>query len=403
MRILHTADWHLCDRLGRIDRTADLQARVEAVAKLCEEHAVDVLLVAGDVFSEQASVEQMTAALEHLHKTFKDFFARRGTIVAITGNHDRDGRINMVRAGMRLAAPVPGPGGHLSPGRMYLINGRFLASLEDRAGGRVQFLLVPYPTVSRYAESGDRYFTKEEENRLLHARVAGWVHGVTERPDFDVKMPTVFVAHLHVRGAEVHSLYRLTERDDVVFDPGFLPTCAYVALGHVHKPQSLHGMEHVRYCGSLDRLDFGERNDARGVLLIDLGRTGLNGRPEWLAIEPTPFHDVMIDDPDGELPLLAERYPDRARAIVRVTVDPRDSALGRDDIIRAVRGLFPRLAELRWADLERPQGDGKVAFSPRGDRATAVRDYLNERLKGAPDGAAVLALAERYLDEGGAA
>jgi exonuclease SbcD len=32
MRILHTADWHLGDRLGRIDRTDDLRRAVERVA-----------------------------------------------------------------------------------------------------------------------------------------------------------------------------------------------------------------------------------------------------------------------------------------------------------------------------------------------------------------------------------
>ena len=29
MRILHTADWHLGDRLGRIDRTEDIRQSVE--------------------------------------------------------------------------------------------------------------------------------------------------------------------------------------------------------------------------------------------------------------------------------------------------------------------------------------------------------------------------------------
>src|SRR5690349_10805469 len=54
MKILHTADWHLGDRLGRIDRTEDLRRAVERVARYCGEHQVDVLLVAGDLFSELA-------------------------------------------------------------------------------------------------------------------------------------------------------------------------------------------------------------------------------------------------------------------------------------------------------------------------------------------------------------
>src|SRR5262249_44836515 len=54
MRVLHTADWHLADRLGRIDRTADLRRAVERVAALCEAEKADLLLVAGDLFSELA-------------------------------------------------------------------------------------------------------------------------------------------------------------------------------------------------------------------------------------------------------------------------------------------------------------------------------------------------------------
>jgi hypothetical protein len=54
MRILHTADWHLGDRLGRIDRTEDLRRAVERVADYCKSECIDVLLVAGDLFSELA-------------------------------------------------------------------------------------------------------------------------------------------------------------------------------------------------------------------------------------------------------------------------------------------------------------------------------------------------------------
>jgi len=57
MRILHTADWHLGDRLGRQDRTDDLRRAVERVAGYCTSEKVDVLLVAGDIFSELAPPE----------------------------------------------------------------------------------------------------------------------------------------------------------------------------------------------------------------------------------------------------------------------------------------------------------------------------------------------------------
>ncbi len=180
MKMIHTADWHLCDRLGRIDRTEDLHTRVERVAQLCQERDADVLLIAGDVFSELASVEDMTRALMRLREAFAPFFARGGTILALTGNHDRDGRINMVRAGMTLAAPAAGRDGLLEAGRMYLLNGRAVATLAAADGGTVQFVFVPYPFASRYEISAAEYRTKEEENRLLHGRIAEWVQGLPE-------------------------------------------------------------------------------------------------------------------------------------------------------------------------------------------------------------------------------
>ena len=66
MRILHTADWHLGDRLGRIDRTGDLRRAVERVAGYCTSERVDVLLVAGDLFSEMAGPDGLRDAMRHL-------------------------------------------------------------------------------------------------------------------------------------------------------------------------------------------------------------------------------------------------------------------------------------------------------------------------------------------------
>src|SRR5262245_57963635 len=213
MRIIHTADWHLCDWLRHVNRAADLRARVEVVAERCEEHRADALLIAGDLFSEQASVEDMTEALTHLYEVFTPFFVRGGTILAVTGNHDKEARIEMLRAGMRLAAPAAGSRRFL-PGRMYVLNRPYFGTFETAAGNRVQVVLIPYPTASRYAEHGDEFRSKDEENRVLHGRVAEEIRIAGAHAEFDQALPTLLTAHLHVRGAEMHTLYKLTERDD---------------------------------------------------------------------------------------------------------------------------------------------------------------------------------------------
>ena len=71
MRILHTADWHLGDRLGRIDRTDDLRRAVERVADYCKSEQVEVLLVAGDLFSELSRPDSLRESIAHLQATFE--------------------------------------------------------------------------------------------------------------------------------------------------------------------------------------------------------------------------------------------------------------------------------------------------------------------------------------------
>ncbi len=56
MRILHTSDWHLNDRLYWIDRQPDIKNRLQELAGYLQEHAVDVMVVAGDLFSQRNSL-----------------------------------------------------------------------------------------------------------------------------------------------------------------------------------------------------------------------------------------------------------------------------------------------------------------------------------------------------------
>lgn len=393
MRLIHTADWHLCDRLGRIDRTKDLEARVEKVAALCEEHAADVLLIAGDLFSEQASVDDMTRALNHIREVFKPLFARGGTVLAITGNHDRDGRINMVRAGMTLAAPGAGAGGHLAGGRMYLINGRAVVTLAGRAGDRVQFVLVPYPFASRYDLSAAEYRGREEETRLLHSRVAEWVQAVSSKPPFDPTLPTVLAAHLHVRGSELHTLYKMTERDDVLFDFADLnPAWAYVALGHIHKPQRVDAPSPAEYAGSPLQLDFGEADDVKSFVVIDAEP----GVPA--TIRRVPYEGgrrlSTIAASLPELEARAEELRDTGWLRVRVSAPKRDP-----DLAGKVRQLLENAVVV---ELVLPEHDELATGNARPPADAPPRDlfraYFASRHGRDPD-AAVLDAFDRLLTE----
>jgi exonuclease SbcD len=404
MRIIHTGDWHLNDTLGRVNRTKDLQERVERVAAMCESTLADVLLIAGDLFCERANREEVTESLTHLRTIFKPFFTRGGTLLAITGNHDRDHVIELVRASMGLAAPIGVPiGGNLSTGRMYLFNTAWYGKLRaSNDSFDTQFVMLPYPFPARYLEESERRecHTAEEENRAMQGKIAAWFKNLPEnRSRYDETARTVLAAHIAVAGADVsRGLFRLSEKNDVQLDGGSLPVWPdYVALGHIHKAQCLRGLSHVRYCGSLDRLDIGERYDQPGVVLVEIGPDGRQREPEVLPLEPTPMYDVTITNDTLTDADLRAQYPDADRALARITVEYRSGADSRDVIERAIRAAFPRFTSIDWREAGALGDPGAQAVSPKADFRTTVRHYLERRLEHDEQRTALLDLLDDYL------
>src|SRR5262249_25541596 len=155
--------------------------------------------------------------------------------------------------------------------------------------------LMPYPTPTRYLtdESTQRYSGLDEKNRNLTRVFTEQMHALRDSEHFNADLPAVLSAHVGVRGSELHTLFRISEQEDVVFDEAQLPPgFAYAALGHVHKHQLIGGQGHVRYSGSIEKMDLGEQFDEKCVVLFDVGAEGLEGEPWTLPLESTPCYVV---------------------------------------------------------------------------------------------------------------
>ena len=407
MKILHTADWHLGDRLGRIDRTDDLRRAVERVADYCAGRQVDVLLVAGDLFSELARPEGLREAIRHVQETFRGFLRGGGTIVTLTGNHDNENFCQTLCHAMSLAAPASDDPDTLAPpGRLYLASHpTFLRLADPHECYEVQFVLMPYPTPTRYLdkEESQRYHSVEEKNKHLQSAYTAALARIREHPRFDRALPTVLSAHVHVRGGEVSTLFRISEQEDVVFESDDLPAdFAYVALAHIHKPQCIGGHAHVRYSGSIERMDLGESGDNKGVVLFEVGPEGRRGEPEVLPLESTPVYSVDIQDPRAELPLLSSSYLDAERALVHIKLKYTAGVDNLDTTLRELEKIFPRWYARDWKEsgaLDDPLTIGEAARGKSFE--DTVRDYLKAELVNHPDDEreAVLTRAELLLRE----
>jgi exonuclease SbcD len=407
MRILHTADWHLGDRLGRIDRTEDLRRAVERVGAYCREHAVDVLLVAGDLFSEMARPDGLRDAISHLQDTFGEFLHGGGTILTLTGNHDNENFCQTLQHAMSLAAPLAGKFGDLAlSGRLHLATGPTLLRLADRREGHeVQFLLFPYPTPARFFDRDNppRYQGQDERNRLLQSAYSSKLREIQASPLFNPRLPTVLSAHVHVRGGEVPTLFRITEEEDVVLDDADIPTeFAYVALGHIHKAQRISGLEHVRYSGSIERLDLGEQNDLKGVFLVDVGPQGRRGEVVQLPLEATPIYAVELRTPlKEELQRLREQHPEADRDLVRIEFT---YTAGVDDLeatLKELEEIFPRWYYRHWTEAGALGPTLTIGEAKVKSFEDTVRDYLEQELMNhdPADREAIRARAEALMCE----
>ena len=407
MKILHTADWHLNDRLGRIDRTEDLRRAVGRVAALCREEAVDVLLVAGDLFSELARPDALRETIHHWQDVFAEFLGRGGTVLTLTGNHDNENFCQTLRHAMGLAAPSIGGNGELVPhGRLYLAAEPTFLRLRDPSDEfEVQFILMPYPTPTRYllGASGQKYSDPDEKNRLLVRAFEETIQDLRKHPNYRPGVPSVLAAHANVFGAVVgESLFRITPQEDVVVNgQAFADQFAYVALGHIHKPQFL-GHEHIRYSGSIEKLDLGEAADHKSVCVFELGSAGIVGEIRVLPLPSTPVYEVSVFDPEVDLPRLKAESEGVAEHLVNIHIRYTAGKDNLEEVLKELADIYPRWYARDWKEQSQLGPSLAPAEADRGKSfADTVRDYLGSELQnhGGDEKAALLALAEELLSE----
>lgn len=263
MNILHTSDWHIGKRLMDRERLPEQIAALDEIARICDERAVDLVLVAGDVFDTYMPSAEAEQAFFH---AISRIAGERRAVVLISGNHDD---------GVRLAASAPlaaqegiylfGGGQEIAdcgggrPVRAVAAGEGYLV-VENAQGERVYINALPYPNEARLKEEKTEESYADKLRRRIERGDAGFTGG----------MPHILLSHLFVAGGKVSE----SERDIDLGGARAVPVSLfegfdYVALGHLHKPQKFGG--NVRYCGSLLQYSFDEREDKQVILLDTQG------------------------------------------------------------------------------------------------------------------------------------
>ncbi|MDZ5602248.1 exonuclease SbcCD subunit D C-terminal domain-containing protein [Pseudomonas sp. RP23018S] len=349
MRLFHTSDWHLGQSLHGQERDFEHACFFDWLLGQLQLRQPDALLIAGDLFD---TVNPPVKAQERLY----DFIVRaheqlpKLDIVMIAGNHDSGSRIELPAALMRrLRTHALGRVHWLDEGELDAE--RLLIPLTNARGKVCAWCLaLPFlrPAEVTGPQLGDDYLKGIAK---VHEQLTAAAQGKRKKDQ-----ALVAISHAHMAGGSVSED---SERSLVIGNAEALPArlfdpcIAYVALGHLHKPQQVNRESRIRYSGSPLPLSFAEINYPHQVLEIELeGAELVSVEPRLvpravalLRVGPAPLAEVLTQLAELPAPDLLQDPNRQPWLEVRVRLDEPQPDL-RQQIDTALSGKAVRLVRI---------------------------------------------------------
>ena len=350
MRVLHTSDWHLGRSLFGQKRYEEFSAFLDWLARTLQEKEVDVLVVSGDIFDSGTPSNRA----QRLYYDFlrQVYLSSCRHVVITAGNHDSPSMLGASREILQVLDV------HVV-GNLPEDLAEEIKVLRD-VQGKVALIVCAVPflrdadmrLVEEGESSGDKESKMQEAIRRHYAQVLEEAAALRDRLAPDV--PLLCMGHLFTAGAQtvdgdgVRDLYvgSLAHVPASIFPP-----CVdYLALGHLHVPQRVGGMEHMRYSGSPLPMGFGEASQPKSVCLIDFA--GRSARVELLPVPEFQKLERVSGSMSDIRSRLAELRDSGSSAWLEVvyTGDDLEGSL-RQQVETAVAGSGLRVLKIRNARL----------------------------------------------------
>jgi len=298
IKLLHTADIHIgMENYGRIDpatginaRVMDFLRRLSDMADYAIEQGVDVFVFAGDAYKTRDP-----------NPTYQREFARRIKriadagipVILLVGNHDMP-TVQRKASSISIFDTLDVP-------NVIVGDREALHTITCRRGQPLLVAAAPYPLrtalIGREAQQGK---SLAELDTLLQTVMIENLQALAEQARQQPDVPAILVGHFSVNEASHGSEQNIMIGRDAAVPRSVLldPVWRYVALGHVHKHQSLNrdAQPPVIYSGSIERIDFGEEHEPKGFVVAEIG----DGPTTWQFVrghkrQARPFVTIEAD------------------------------------------------------------------------------------------------------------
>jgi exonuclease SbcD len=294
MRLLHTSDWHLGQHFMGKSRQAEHQALIGWLLEQVEAQAVDAVLVAGDIFDTGTPPSY---ARELYNQLVGQLYKAGVPLLVLGGNHDSPATLGESRELLAHLGTTVIAATHEDPTTQVIV----LPQRNGEPGCIVCAIPFIRPRDVLQSQAG-----QSAEDKQLSLQTAIQEHYATvfaaavERqstlsaelgPNFGHPLPIIATGHLTTVGASTsESVREIYVGALEAFPTAAFPPADYIALGHIHRPQKVGGLEHIRYCGSPIPLGFDEAKQQKEMLIVDLDSDGLKA----VTVLPVPRFQGLV-------------------------------------------------------------------------------------------------------------
>ena len=373
MKFVHLSDLHLGKRVNGFSMQEDQAHILAQILDIVKAERPDGVLIAGDVYDKPVPPAEAVALLDGF---LVELSALGTEVFLISGNHDSPERLAF---GGRL---MEGSGVHVAP----VYSGAVAPFTLEDAHGPVRLYLLPFvkPVHVR------RFFPEADISSYTDA-----VAAAVEAMEIDPGVRNVLVTHQFVTGAqrcesEEVSVGGTDSVDGAVFD-----RFDYVALGHLHGPQSV-GRETVRYCGTPLKYSFSEARQHKSVTVVELGA---KGETAVRTIPLTPLRDMAEARGTYDALTLRDFYAGTALrdSYLHITLTDEEDV---PDAMGRLRVIYPYLMRLDY-DNRRTRADALTELEETAERRSPMEllEEFYEKQNGQPMGGEQRAFAQGLMDE----
>ena len=372
LKIVHFSDLHFGsgERYGTINPESGLSRRFEDFISALDKpidfaikNDVDLVIFTGDTY-KHATPEPVYQ--REFAKRIKKLSISRIPTLMVVGNHDILYKIDGSDALDIYSA--------LDIENVIVFNRIDFKQIKTKSG-TVQVIAIPHVTKSRLLTKDEyRNLSCKEQDNLMIQKVKHTIDGFVQK--LDPGFPSIVIGHGTLERAQFGSEQDLSIGKVLSYPLSFFQEKGidYVGFGHIHRHQILQEKNPlILYPGSLERVDFGEENEDKGFIYLELEKESV--KYEFKSTNPRKFITIFCDltssqNPQEDLELEVKKKKEE-QAIVRIKYKIQEenfNQIKQDQIKVLLSDCFAYLIQAEIVHKERtyrvPELDTSLTTNP---------------------------------------